>query len=297
MGKLAVVTDLHVDINHLTELELGMFRDFLLKQEVTHFHLAGDTANNVERAVAVVEFFNQKIPTTFHWGNHEMADITDEVNFEDFSEPHFLNFKTVDLSSEYVLLGVNGWYDYQFSDMKDTKEILRLKNLFWYDRMIDRQGTDPEISQKISQRMSDVLQTIPKEKKILLTTHFVPREEFIVQHSGKYSRWNHLNAFLGAKSFGETLAYFPNVDQVVFGHTHRRFGTQQIDDVIYHCRPFGYYFEWQLTREFILGNHLAEVFNPTKMRGILRKNQVAFDAYKQEHLLEEFQKSLTLLDY
>uniref|UniRef100_UPI00403FA152 metallophosphoesterase n=1 Tax=Candidatus Enterococcus willemsii TaxID=1857215 RepID=UPI00403FA152 len=297
MGKLAVVTDLHADINHLTIADLQRFRDYLEAQEVTHFHLAGDIANKVKTAVEVVDFFQQGLPTTFHWGNHEMADIGREQDFEDYNHQHFLNFSTVELSSSHVLLGVNGWYDYQFSDIKDANEILRLKNLFWYDRMIQRAGTDPEISQRVSERLGKVLTTIPTDKKIVVATHFVPKEEFIVQHTGKYQRWNHLNAFLGAKIFGETLEQFPAVEQVVFGHTHRRFGTQTIADIIYHCRPFGYYFEWQLTRAFVLDNQLAEVFNPTKMRGILRRNQPAFDRYKEQHVLDEFKRSVTMIDY
>jgi len=297
MGKLAVLTDLHVDINHLAEADLQSFRAELQRQGITHFHLAGDLANKVERAVATAEFFQEVVPTTFHWGNHEMADITAEGDFEDFDHPQFLNFKTIELSENLVLIGVNGWYDYQFSDMKDQQEIVRLKNLFWYDRMIDRAGTDPEISQRVSARLEETLQQIPATQQVIVATHFVPRAEFIVQHTGKYTRWNHLNAFLGAKGFGESLAKFANVQQVVFGHTHRRFGTEAIDGVTYHCRPFGYFFEWRLTRDFVLNNQLAESFNPTKMRGLLRKNQEAFDQYKQAHLLEEFQRSLTIIPY
>lgn len=130
-----------------------------------------------------------------------------------------------------------------------------------------------------------------------MATHFVPKEEFIVHHTGKYTRWNHLNAFLGSKEFGETLSGFSNIEQVVFGHTHRRFGEQRIDDVLYHCRPFGYYFEWQLTREFVFENQLADIFNPTKMRGLLRKHQTAFDNYRAVHLLEEFQRGMTVIEY
>ncbi len=297
MGKLAVVTDLHADINRLSEADLTLLRHYLLAQDVTRLHLAGDIANKVDRAAQVVRFFDQQIPTTFHWGNHEMADITDEHEFEDFQAENFLNFKTVELSPAKVLLGVNGWYDYRFSDIEDAREIVRLKQLFWYDRMIKRAGTDPEISERVCERLANVLTAIPREKQIILATHFVPREEFIVQHTGKYARWNHLNAFLGAKGFGETLANFTNVEQVVFGHTHRRFGTQTVDQTTYHCRPFGYYFEWQLTREFVLNNQLAEVFNPTKMRSVLKKHQAAFDAYKREHLLNEFQRGVTLIDY
>lgn len=297
MGKLAVITDLHVDINQLQEEELLQLRHFLLERRVTHLHLAGDVANKVEKTLQIVAFFHQKIPTTFHWGNHEMASITVENDFEDYTQDNFLNFNTVELSDSKVLLGVNGWYDYRFSDIKDDKEILRLKQLFWYDRMIHREGTDPQISQKINQRLRQTLATIPSKKQIILATHFVPKAEFIVHHTGKSIRWNHLNAFLGSQGFGEVLTEFSNVKQVVFGHTHRRFGEQEIDGILYHCQPFGYYYEWEMTWEFLMNNQLTETFNPPKMRSLLRQHQEAFTAYRQVHLLEEFQRGVTLIDY
>jgi inhibitor of KinA sporulation pathway (predicted exonuclease) len=100
MNKLAIVTDLHADINHLSIENLAQLRNYLKEQQISHLHLAGDTANKVDRALAVVDFFNEAMPTTFHWGNHEMADITQEQDFEDFANPFFLNFKTLDLSEQ-----------------------------------------------------------------------------------------------------------------------------------------------------------------------------------------------------
>lgn len=67
MGKLAVISDLHADINHLDE-ELYFIRDYLEKLNVTHVHFAGDVANKVEKTLEVVYFFDQKIDTTFSLG-------------------------------------------------------------------------------------------------------------------------------------------------------------------------------------------------------------------------------------
>lgn len=297
MGKLAIISDLHVDINHLNDKELAMLRNFCLEQGITRLHFAGDIANKVDRALAVVDFFDCAIPTTFHWGNHEMPDIQQENDFENFKDNRFLNFTTVDLSENTVLVGINGWYDYQFSDLKDEKEIKRLKNLFWYDRMIDRKGTDPEISTAICEKLQVFLASIPIQKQVILSTHFVPKPEFIVHQSGKYARWNHLNAFLGSPDFGRVIDRFSNVSDVVFGHTHRRFKKQKINGIYYHCQPFGYYYEWQLSREFVKENQLSEVLEPTKLRGVLRRHDKEFLHYRKVHLLEEVQKGMTILDY
>ncbi|MBP7952509.1 MAG: metallophosphoesterase, partial [Enterococcus sp.] len=61
--------------------------------------------------------------------------------------------------------------------------------------------------------------------------------------------------------------------------------------------PLGYYYEWQLTRDFVFEHHLVEKYRPTKLRTILRQNQTAFTQQKERFLLDEFQRSLTLIPY
>ncbi|MDN6640639.1 MAG: metallophosphoesterase [Tetragenococcus sp.] len=296
MGKLAVISDLHADINQFNE-ELYLIRDYLEKLNVTHVHFAGDVANKVEKTLEIVSFFDQKIPTTFHWGNHEMADIGQQINFEDFNDSRFLNFKSKELTESTVLLGVNGWYDYSFVPQADKKEYRRKKQAYWYDRFIERQGSDPEITAAVCRRLKKTLSNIASTKDIILSTHFVPKEAFIIEHGEKYARWNQLNAFLGSKEFGAVLDEFPNVKQVVFGHTHHRFPAQKLQGTLYHCRPFGYYYEWFLTRSFILTNHLAPNFNPLKARTLVKHYPKAFNEYKQRYILDELQQGMVLLDY
>ncbi|GMA47918.1 hypothetical protein TMUPMC115_2185 [Tetragenococcus muriaticus PMC-11-5] len=296
MGKLAIISDLHADINQLNE-ELYVMRDYLQRQNITHLHFAGDVANKVAKALEVVHFFDQKIPTTFHWGNHEMADIQKQQNFEDFNDPHFLNFKTKELSENTLLLGVNGWYDYSFVPFADEKEYRRKKQVYWYDRFIERQGSDSEITTAICDRLKETLQNIPPTKNVILSTHFVPKKAFIIEHGEKYARWNQLNAFLGSKELGAVLDEFPNVKEVVFGHTHHRFFEQELQCTRYHCRPFGYYYEWLLTRSFILSNHLADTFNPLKARTLVKQYGQAFEEYKKYYFLNELEEGMVLLEY
>jgi hypothetical protein len=66
MGNLAIISDLHVDINKFGEPELMQLWQVLQKHKITRLHLAGDTANKVDRCLAVVEFFaNKGLSTTF----------------------------------------------------------------------------------------------------------------------------------------------------------------------------------------------------------------------------------------
>ena len=45
-------------------------------------------------------FQSRQVPTTFHWGNHEMVDLT-EQEIEAFDDPAFLNFQTYRLSEKH----------------------------------------------------------------------------------------------------------------------------------------------------------------------------------------------------
>lgn len=299
MGKLAVITDLHTDINHLGEVELEKLFDVLQEQAVTHLHLAGDTANHIRQSLAVNHFFRQKgLATTFNLGNHEMGNIKGEQLIEHYPDSHFLNFRYLPLNQQTVLLGVNGWYDYSYAELQDPKKIRSIKNIYWFDRVIERFADDPTVNQEILRQLKHVLDDLAqKQYQVILATHFVPKEEFIVRMSGKYQIWNKVNAFLGSKELGALLDHYANVQQVIFGHTHRRFEDKKIHGTIYSCRPFGYYYEWQMTRDFVLSNHLAEDFVPMKMRSLLHKHQAEFAVYKEAHLIEEFRRGMTLVAY
>lgn len=299
MGKLAVITDLHADINHFSNKEFVKLFNLLREQEVTRLHFAGDTANKIGQTLAINQFFRRHgIPTTFNLGNHEMGNIKGDQMIEHYPDSHFLNLRYLPLNSETVLLGFNGWYDYGFSELKDPQQIRSIKNIYWFDRIIERFSDDQTVDQEILHQLRSVLDDLAQKKyQVILATHFVPKEEFIVHQSGEYQIWNKLNAFLGSKGLGELLDQYPNVRHVIFGHTHRRFEDQLIEDTIYSCRPLGYYYEWSITRNFVLENQLADTFIPMKMRSLLKKHQAAFDEYKESHLIEELQQAVTFISY
>lgn len=299
MGKLAIISDLHADINHFEETELNLLLETLQEKKITRLHFAGDSANKIEQTLTINEYFRKHgLDTTFNLGNHEMGSIAGEEMIEYYPDSHFLNFRYLPLNDSTVLLGLNGWYDYQFSELQDQEKIASMKRLYWYDRIITRSGDDPTVNQRILQQLDSVLQNLEKAQyRVILATHFVPQEQFIVRLEGQYQIWNQLNAFLGSASLGELLNRYNNISDVVFGHTHRRFDEQLIQGTRYHCRPLGYYYEWRLTRDFVLNNQLVEEYNPMKLRGVLRKHQEAFQAYKSEHLKQEFQQAMTVIAY
>ncbi len=58
MGKLAVITDLHADINHLGASELTKLFELLQEYGATRLHFAGDTANKIDQTLAINHFFS-----------------------------------------------------------------------------------------------------------------------------------------------------------------------------------------------------------------------------------------------
>lgn len=75
---------------------------------------------------------------------------------------------------------MNGWYDYQFSELKENKQILRMKNLYWYDRFIKREGSDIEVNARVLIAMKKLLDQLEAKKlDVILTTHFVPKKTLL----------------------------------------------------------------------------------------------------------------------
>lgn len=299
MGKLAIISDLHVDINQLGEWELEQLVEVLQAKKITRVHLAGDTANRVEKLLATVKTIEASgIPVTYNFGNHEMPSLVGEQEIEEYQEPHFLNQNFLSLNEELVLVAFNGWYDYSYGVESDQAKILAAKNLYWYDRLIDRELDDPKTNDRLLKRLATLLDQLQQQnKQVIIATHFVPKRDFIVYQSGRYERWNQLNAFLGSEKTGELFDQYEHIQQVVFGHTHRLFPAQKINGILYSGRPFGYYYEWQLTREFVLENQLMAAFNPLKVRSVLKDHQEEYQAFRKKHLKSEFAKGMTVIDY
>ncbi|MDT2814852.1 metallophosphoesterase [Vagococcus carniphilus] len=299
MGKLGIMSDLHVDINKLGQFELELLTDLLHEKKITHLHLAGDTANQVAILLDTLSFIESKgISTTFNFGNHELPSIKKTIEMEDYPDSRFLNHSYKELNDQLVLLGVNGWYDYSFALEKDYDKIVAAKNLYWYDRIIERPLNDPDMLVSILKELKYSLDALKNaDKQVIVATHFVPKQEFVRYFDGEYERWNQINAFLGAKATGELLETYDNIQQVVFGHTHRRIDNQVINGTSYSARPLGYFYEWHLTKDFMLENKLMTSFNPYKVRRILRNQQDEFNEYRAKHLKSEFNQALTIIDY
>lgn len=284
MTKLAIMSDLHIDLNNFSDFEINTLIKVLKNKKIDWLHIAGDISNHhYTDSLPFLAKLKQKVKVTYNLGNHDMLDL-DEAIIET------LDFQRYDLGN-HVLLAFHGWYDYSFFLEKSEEANLRFKNQFWFDRRLKRPLSDPDLTQSIVRTLETVLSQ--ETKPIILAMHFVPHEHFIMTHD----TFKPFNAFLGSQQFHELFKKFP-ISDVVFGHAHRSYGSIQIDGINYHSRPLGYIREWDLTIDFVNQNpHL----NPTgtwnlSKRYNLVKNREDFKKYLHNNLSKEFAKCMTIFE-
>ena len=110
-------------------------------KKIQHLHIAGDIANGFEKTSQ--EFLDQlqcHLPVTFSLGNHDMLGLSEEAirpfEFQKIPSPiiRFLPFQA-GMTTVLFLPSL-------------PKKHLQTKNLFWFDRRLQRIGSDPAITKK-----------------------------------------------------------------------------------------------------------------------------------------------------
>lgn len=282
--KLAIMSDLHIDLNHFEDFETQTLLTCLKNQEIDWLHLAGDISNKYfETSLPFLNTIAEQVNVTYNLGNHDMLNMSEKQIEE-------LDFQIYDLGDN-VFLAFHGWYDYSFSPEKTETEHLAFKNRFWFDRRLKRPLSDPELTKQLCSKLENILAN--QTKPIILAMHFVPHDNFLMTHN----TFKPFNAFLGSRRFHQIFTQY-EVTDVIFGHAHRSYGTQTIDGIRYHSRPLGYIREWDLTINYV-SNHPE--LNPTgtwnlSKRYNLIKKLPDFQAYKEKELAKELTNSMTIFD-
>ena len=139
MTTVAFMSDLHIDSNNFGKEELETLITLFKDKKIQHLHIAGDIANGFEKTSQ--EFLDQlqcHLPVTFSLGNHDMLGLSEEA-----MRP--FEFQKIPFS-KHTLLAFSGWYDYSFVPTLSPQKHLQTKNLFWFDRRLQRMGSDPAIT-------------------------------------------------------------------------------------------------------------------------------------------------------
>ena len=283
MKRLAIMSDLHIDSNQFGQEEIETLIQTLKEQEVVHLHLAGDISNQLEsNSLPFLNQLRQHLDVSYNLGNHDMLGLNEaQIEAE--------NFRLFAIGQRQ-LLAFHGRYDYSFSD-EAFDRILRRKNL-WFDRRLNRKKSDKEIVETELQVLESHLKSLDTDR-LILAMHFVPHRHFTMWHE----KFAPFNAFLGSQAFHELFVRY-QIPDVVFGHSHRSYGTVEIEGVRYHSRPLGYQREWDLTINFVNQNpHLnpSQTWNLSKRFNLIKDNP-HYQDYKKEKFKDELLSSMTLFE-
>ena len=284
MTRVAFMSDLHIDSNLFGQEEIETLITLFKQEEIQHLHIAGDIANGFEKiSQDFIAQLQHQVPVTFSLGNHDMLGLSEEsIKPFEFQKISF---------SKHTLLAFSGWYDYSFVPAISPQKHLQTKNLFWFDRRLNRRGSDPEITKNLLQELQEELKLV--DQPLVIAMHFVPHAHFLM----RYPYFERFNAFLGSQAFHELFRQFP-VKDVIFGHSHHRISDRTIDKITYHARPLGYVREWELCKQFFEDFpqfDFPKRYDPYKRYRKI-KDLPEFQAYKKKQLAHEFSQAMTILE-
>lgn len=285
--KLALLSDLHLDVNQLDAQYEAILIQTLRDHDITDVHLAGDISNDFERlSKPFLARLSQDFTVSYNLGNHDMLGMDESaITANDF------HIQTI---GQKKLLSFAGWYDYSFCPDISIEQNIRTKNTFWFDRKIWRDADDINVTNRILAKLDAVLTDMTSTDKanLIIAMHFVPHPSFVMTHP-KFVKFN---AFLGSDKF-HALFVKHGIREVVFGHNHRSY-DQVIDGVHYQAKPLGYKREWCLISDYFKAYPLYQSLNSYNLhkRYNLVKKTKEFDTYLLTHFSEEVKKSLVIFD-
>ena len=285
MKNLAIMSDLHIDSNAFSKDDIQTLVQLLQEEKISHLHIAGDISNSwADLSLPFLEEIASQIPVSFNLGNHDMLGLSEE----DIQKEQI---KALDFG-DFHLVAIDGWYDYSFVPQISPEEHLANKKLFWFDRRLKREKTDPEITDQLITDLEEKLAEL--KGPIILAMHFVPHEQFILDHP----YFQRFNAFLGSQKWHHVFTQYPITD-VIFGHTHHRFPTTKIDGVSYHCRPLGYQREWRLVEDFFrhYPHYKIDKMYHLHKRFAAIRSLPEYQDFRRKHLKEELQAAMTIIPY
>lgn len=276
-----MTSDLHLDYNQhkFSGDILKVFIDVLKENEVECLLIAGDISNDYNTTTSIINEISKNVIVKYVPGNHEL--ISNSV-YNKFKADCNCLCENDYKFGDYVVIGDAGWYDYSFHKTNLTNETLKqLKKSYWYDgKYCKLDVSDISFCNIMLDKFEKKLE-LYKDKKVILINHFVPYEKFLVY---KGTGWEITNSYIGTKKLGEMIDKYDNIEYVLFGHTHHRFG--KVDKCI--CNPLGYYFEFNTS-------DIKKEFNDSLFITDLYTREINKDLYeKQLHeLMIKYQKLKT----
>lgn len=243
--RLGFLSDLHIDVNlNMLEHAVSVVAEAYKENKLDRLFLAGDTSGDYYITFRFIDRLKEeglKVYTIF--GNHEYWSISYK-DAQLLDNDSYINEKEVMVDNNTVVIGVDGLYDYSFVldvynqhtlPLPKSIEDLNAVGRRTFDLKRNKVGNYREVFDSMEKGLVDRLKE-HKGKNIILMTHYVPSEEFVV-YLGERD-WDINNSFMGSKRYQEIAEEY-GVKKVIFGHTHHTY-NETVNGIGYHCNPIGY---------------------------------------------------------
>lgn len=259
--KIDFVSDLHIEMwdpqynikhpcgersNH--PLDINIFKNSDSKILI----VAGDTSDSLELSIKkmneIGKYYDKvlfidgnhehvdKIPTMYT--QYEIEELTNKINKShgnSNNKLHFLSISPYQIGKT-VIIGVNGWWDYNNSDEKTIKD----KSMNYFNNWDIVSKSDSKIycynclsfAKEDNKRLSYFVKKYEKDetvKKIIIVTHTVPLEIF----ADKFDM-----ATEGNTEIVNLLKKSSKISHWLFGHTHKEY-DYKYNDIHFISNPRG----------------------------------------------------------
>lgn len=251
--RLLIMSDLHLDKNSMYSGRnlLPELIEKIKEKNPDLILIAGDISNFASDSLKIIRVIEEGsgVKVLFVPGNHDMwVDINEssEDVYNLFKEdPSSLIGRPYHLNDKYVIVADMGWYDYSLAPATIPYHTMKSrKKTLWMDSKYVRfSEPDDKVYSRIHKSLEKQLKEVA-DKKVIFMNHFVPYQDF-VSFKKDDAEWNLCNGFMGSSRLGELLDSFPNVEHVIFGHTHQRYDRTNYRNKNIICRPLGYKGEWK----------------------------------------------------
>ncbi|MBD5806501.1 metallophosphoesterase [Limosilactobacillus walteri] len=229
--KIAISSDLHLDLNHANVVDvITQQAHYLTTEKINYYFFLGDMFNDFAKTQEYFKQLQQQLSVTqvyYLAGNHDMLKNITYDQLEGMRDSCYLHNQFIDLpETNWRIIGNNGWYDYSFSQYEASPdEVARWKKAYWIDRNIPQPMSDQErMALVLKQVRQQLLDAQISGKRVIFMTHFAPAATTLPQGvavEGRRQRmWEMTMAMMGSQNLGDLLAEFPMVRQVFYGHLH-----------------------------------------------------------------------------
>lgn len=253
--KLLITSDLHLNMNVQEPLDsnISFFArqqaDYINTKGYTHYIINGDISwfeSDIELFLKTLKdnLINCKVLRNL--GNHCLSKHLTVSEYINFNTDDYLGSNPI-ITDKAIVLGTSGFFDLSYtSDNSDEYIDILMEdvNKRYFKKESPLKLTDVEqILPKLLLRVKEQLDSIPNKegKKLIFINHYMPNKEFLVKATDARTLFK--NAFMGSDLISKFLE--DNCfTECFFGHTHRRLPCKVINNVTYHCKPFGTIREW-----------------------------------------------------